>query len=154
MLSLHAMSDKLGRVLALDLGEKRIGVALSDETRLLASSHTVIQRSSRKVDFSAIDSIVQERGVTQIVVGLPLQHDGSDGAIARWVRDYAADLSDNLNIPYVLWDESFTTRQAQASMRSRGKKAKKQRQWVDAVAAAFILQSYLDAQLDGKSFTF
>lgn len=143
------MSDKVGRILALDLGEKRIGVALSDETRLLASSHSVIQRSSRKADFAAIADIVGKKGVTQLLVGLPLQMDGSDGPIARWVRDYAAHLAGEVGLPYVLWDESFTTKQAQASMRRRGKKAKQQRQWVDAVAAAFILQSFLDASYDG-----
>lgn len=133
------------RIMALDLGEKRIGIALSDELQLIARSHTVIERTSRKADFEQIGAIAQEFGVGRLVVGLPLHLDGSEGPFTAWVRDYAAELADTLDLPYIFWDESFTSQQASDSMRARGIRAKEQRGWLDAVAAAFILQDYLDA---------
>jgi putative holliday junction resolvase len=140
-----------GRVLALDLGEKRIGVALSDETRLIARSFTVIPRTSRLADFEKIGRIVDEQQVTLIVVGLPLHLDGREGQKSAWARDYAAALATHLRIAVELWDEALTTVAAQDSMRQRGQSHKKQREWVDAVAAAFILQNYLDAQKNDGS---
>jgi putative holliday junction resolvase len=135
-----------GRVMALDLGEKRIGVALSDETRTIARSHAVLLRTSRLADFEKIGRIIDEHQVMLLIVGLPIPLNGIEDEMTAWVRDYAADLGGRVAIPVEFWDESFTTAQAQASLRARGKKAKQQRQWVDAVAAAFILQDYLDAQ--------
>jgi putative Holliday junction resolvase len=134
-----------GRVMALDLGEKRIGVAVSDETRLLARSYGVVRRKSRRQDFAAYARIIEEQQVGLLVVGLPLMLDGSEGEKARWVRDYAAELERSLEIPLVLWDEALSTVEAEASLRARGVKGKKKRAQVDAVAAAFILQSYLES---------
>jgi putative holliday junction resolvase len=135
-----------GRVLALDLGEKRIGIAVSDETRTVARSHSVFKRTSRLADFENIGRIIDEEGVSLVVVGLPVHLDGREGQKAAWVRDYTAALADHLNVATEFWDEALTTVAAQESMRQRGQSRKKQRQWIDAVAAAFILQSYLDAQ--------
>jgi putative holliday junction resolvase len=140
-----------GRIMALDLGEKRIGVALSDETRLVARSLAVIARTSRLADFEKIGRIVDEQGVTLIVVGLPLHLDGREGQKAVWARDYATALATHLRIGVELWDEALTTVAAQENMRQRGHSRKKQREWVDAVAAAFILQNYLDAQKNDGS---
>jgi putative holliday junction resolvase len=135
-----------GRVLALDLGEKRIGVAVSDETRTIARSHSVLLRTSRLADFEKIGRIIDEEGVTLVVVGLPVHLDGREGQKAAWVRDYTAALANHLNVAAELWDEALTTVAAQESMRQRGQSRRKQRQWIDAVAAAFILQSYLEAR--------
>lgn len=137
------------RIMALDLGEKRIGVALSDETHLIASSHAVVARTSRASDFAQIAEIVTRENVGFVIVGLPVQLDGDEGAIAAWVRDYSADLAKHLQLPYLLWDESFTTQRASQSMRARGTRARDQREWIDAVAAAFLLQDYLDARRAG-----
>ena len=134
-----------GRVLALDLGEKRIGVAVSDATRTIAQPFGVIKRTSRQADFEKIGRLVQEQKVNLLVVGLPLMLDGSVGEKAAWVQDYSDALQQALDVPLALWDESFTTVQAEASLRLRGKKKRKIRQNVDAVAASFILQAYLDA---------
>jgi putative Holliday junction resolvase len=134
------------RVLALDLGEKRIGVAVSDEIRMLARSLLVLQRESRLKDFKRISRIVAEQGVSLVVVGLPLLAGEQESQKAAWVRDYSADLQRHLPVPVKLWDESYTTVQAEASLRERGIRGKRRRQRVDAAAAAFILQSYLDAQ--------
>ena len=134
------------RILALDLGEKRIGVAVSDETHLIARSHTVFERRSRAADFAQIAKIVDKEKVGFLVVGLPVEMDGAEGPLALWVRDYSAALAAHLKLDYALWDESFTSKQASASMRARGIRARDQKEWIDAVAAAFILQDYLDAQ--------
>ncbi len=134
-----------GRILALDLGEKRIGVAVSDATRTIAQPLTVIKRTSREVDFESISQLVQEQQANMLLVGLPLMLDGSVGDKAAWVKDYSAELQRTLDMPLELWDEAFTTVQAEASLKARGKKWRKSREQVDAVAASFILQSYLDS---------
>jgi len=141
------VNDRLpGRVMALDLGSKRVGVALSDPTRTIAQSYGVVQRKSRDEDFARYQQIMTEQKVTLLVVGLPTTSEGGDSETAVWIRDYIAEFSQQCGVPIQFWDESFTTVQAEDSLRQRGKRGKKARQQVDAVAAAFILQSYLDAQ--------
>ncbi len=141
-----------GRILAIDLGEKRIGVALSDERRILARSFTVLKRKSRPEDFARLARIVQEQQVTLLLVGLPvaLTADGQATSVESskvvWMRNYAADLSAAVGLPLAFCDESYSTVEAAASLRARGQRAREQRQWVDAVAAAMFLQTYLDAQ--------
>ena len=137
-----------GRVMALDLGSKRIGVAVSDPTRTIAQSHSVLKRKSREEDFARYQQILAEQQVTLLVVGLPTTADGEDSETAVWIRDYMAQFSQQSEVPIEFWDESFSTVQAEASLRQRGKRGKKARAKVDAVAAAFILQSYLDAHRD------
>jgi putative Holliday junction resolvase len=134
-----------GRILALDLGEKRIGVAVSDATRTIAQPLDVFQRTSRKADFETIGRFVQEQQANMLLVGLPLLLNGTVGEKAAWVQHYSAELQQTLDMPLELWDESFTTIQAEASLKARGKKKHKIRENVDAVAASFILQSYLDS---------
>ncbi len=145
------MSDEpSGRIMALDLGEKRIGVAVSDETRLIATSYGVIKRKSRKEDYARYRQIIEEQNITLLVVGLPVTLSGEEGQKAAWVRDYTAGLASQLDIPVKFWDESLTTVEATASLRARGKRGKKAQERIDAVAAAFILQYYLDAHGDNK----
>lgn len=135
-----------GPILAIDLGEKRIGLAISDAGRMLARSYGVLQRKSRREDFIHYNQIITERGITLIIMGLPLLADGSDSATTAWVRHYSAELAQNISVPLEFWDEHATSQQAAASLTERGVRAKKQKGRIDAVAAAFILQSYLDAQ--------
>jgi putative Holliday junction resolvase len=131
--------------MALDLGEKRIGVAVSDETGLVARSHTVFKRTSRLADFEKIGRIIDQEAVTLLIIGLPVLLSGEEGSKAAWVRDYGADLAQRLDIDIEFWDESLSTVDAEDSLRERGIHGRKRRSRVDAVAAAFILQSYLDA---------
>ena len=135
-----------GRVMALDLGEKRIGVALSDSSRMIARSFTVLKRRSRLMDFESIGRIIDEQGVSLLIVGLPSLPSGGEGRMAAWVRDYAADLSKHVGVEVRLWDESFSTVDAEESLKVRGVSAGRRREQIDAVAAAFILQSFLDAR--------
>ncbi|WP_420642855.1 Holliday junction resolvase RuvX [Candidatus Leptofilum sp.] len=134
-----------GRVMALDLGSKRIGVAISDPTRTIAKSYGVVKRKSREEDFARYRQIMAEQQVTLLLVGLPTTSEGEDSDTAVWIRNYIAEFSEQCEVPIQYWDESFTTVHAEESLRQRGTRGKKARQQVDAVAAAFILQSYLDA---------
>ncbi len=131
--------------MAIDLGEKRIGIALSDPLRMVAKGHSVIKRKSRREDFARYQQIIKEQAITLVVMGLPVPLGGVEGAKAAWVRDYTADLQTHLTIPIVLWDEALTSKRAEESLRAQGRKLKKIKQRVDAVAAAFILQDYLEA---------
>lgn len=132
--------------MALDLGERRIGVAVSDPLRMIAKSHSVIKRKSRREDFARYANVIADQEITLLVVGLPVPLSGVEGEKAAWVRHYTADLQTHITIPTVFWNEALTTKQAEASLRARGKRGKKAQERIDAVAAAFILQSYLDAQ--------
>ncbi|MEZ4517817.1 MAG: Holliday junction resolvase RuvX [Chloroflexota bacterium] len=134
-----------GRAMGIDLGEKRIGIAVSDQTRLIASAHSVMKRKSRAEDFERFARFIAEQQITLIVMGLPITLAGHEGDRAAWVRDYTADLCNHIDVPVVYWDESLSTKQAEASLRAQGKRGRKIREHVDAVAAAVILQSYLDA---------
>jgi len=141
-------SPSAGRVLALDLGERYIGVAISDPTRTLARPLTALRRRSRRQDFAAIARLVAEQGAVLVIVGYPLSLDGGEGPQARWVADYAAALSEALPVPVQLWDERFSTVTAEELLRQGGRRRRKPGD-LDAAAAAVILQSYLDAQGTG-----
>ncbi len=134
-----------GKVVALDLGEKRIGVAVSDAARIVAKGLCVVKRKSRREDFARFGQIIDKQQATLLVMGLPVPLSGVEGQRAAWVRHYTAELQKNISIPIKFWDEAYTTQQAEASLRARGKRGKQLKARVDAVAAAFILQSYLDA---------
>jgi len=137
------------RVLALDMGERRVGVAVSDPTGTVARPLQTLVRGSRQEDFAAIADLVAEYDVGLVVVGWPLSLDGKEGPQARRVMRYVEALAARLPIRVVLWDERFTTAAAQEILRqSRGKKRRRQARSageVDAIAAAVILQSYLDS---------
>lgn len=137
--------DYPGRIMALDLGEKRIGVAVSDETRLIASPYGVLKRKSRREDFERYAKIIEEQQIKLLVVGLPIGLDGEEGKQSAWVRDYTAELEQHIDIGIEFWDESLTTKDAQTSLRALGRRGKRLKDQVDAVAAALILQSYLNA---------
>lgn len=133
------------RYLALDLGDRYMGVAISDTLGMIARPLEVFDRTSRKADFEHLAALIDQHGVDTIVAGLPVNMDGTEGDQAAWVRDYTGALADAVATPVVLWDERLTTEEAKEIMRSQGKTPTKA--WIDAVAAAVILQSYLDAQV-------
>jgi putative Holliday junction resolvase len=139
------------KALALDVGDRRVGVALSDETGLIATPLTVIQRASKLEDFARLASLVREHGVDTLVVGHPLNDDGSAGPQAWRIERYAAALrealrTEGLDLLWVLWDEWGSTQKAQEIMLGAGRKTRDRRTRIDAVAAAVILQDYLDSQ--------
>ena len=130
--------------LGIDLGEKRIGIALSDGLKIAAQPHSIIQRTSRKADFAQFRKIVVEHNVGRLVIGLPVQMNGEEGAMAKWVRDYGKALGEALGLPVVFQDESLTSEMAAGAMAEAGYNRKKMKGKLDAVAAALILQSYMD----------
>lgn len=138
-----------GRILSLDVGERRIGIAISDETQTLARSLTVLHRHSKNQDFAALVRLVREQAVMAIVIGLPLSLDGTEGQQARYIRRYAATLAEalgaqGLEMPMIFHDESLSTITATEVMIASGRKRRARRHHIDAVAAAVILQDYLD----------
>ena len=133
------------RLKALDVGNRRIGVALSDPSETVARGLQVIRRSSPAADMEVIRALVEEHDVQRIVVGHPLHLDGRAGEQARRAEKFAADLECELGLPVVLWDEAFSTERARQAMIEAGRKRKERRARLDAVAAAAILQDYLDS---------
>lgn len=134
------------RYLALDLGDRRIGVAVSDSLGLLARPVEVFRRRSRAEDFAHISDLIRQHKVATIVIGLPLNLDGTEGPQAAWVRDYTAALAETLPQPIALWDERLSSETAKDILREQGRDPRSTP--IDAIAAAVILQSYLDSQVN------
>ena len=131
------------RILGLDPGERRIGVALSDPTGTIASPHSVIDR--RSAEFTdAVRSLCEEHGVERIVVGLPTGLSGVEGPSATAARGVGAAVADATGLPVEYQDERFTTVTAEAALLEGGVKRSKRRDVRDKVAASVILQTYLD----------
>ena len=129
-------------ILGLDVGEKRIGVALADG--LLAIPLTVIDRAGEEADLERVLALAEEHGVKRIVVGLPRSLDGSIGRQAERVLSFSSALSESTDVPVDTWDERLSTVSAERLLLGAGVKRDKRRARRDAMAAAIILQSYLD----------
>ncbi len=138
------------RFLALDVGDRRVGVAISDSTGTLARPLQTLMRGSPEEDVAAVAALVAEHSVDVVVMGQPLSLDGTEGPQARQIARYAEELAARLPVQVVLWDESLSTVTAEEIMRqSRGQKRRRRARSsgeLDAIAAAVILQSYLDGR--------
>ena len=132
------------RVLALDVGSVRIGVATSDESEFLASPYTTIRRRSNQVALDAILRACQETEAGLVVVGLPVSFDGELHAQAESVQRFAEKLRARLPVPLVYADETLSTVRAEEMLRASGVRTERLRERIDAAAAAVILQDYLD----------
>jgi len=132
------------RSLGLDIGDKRIGVALSDPDGLLASPFTIINRREEMADIKAITDIISQHQVEQIIVGLPRSMDGSLGHQANKVQDFTQKLCRHTEVPVEFRDERLTTVLAKRLMQAVKAKKSKEKAHDDAIAAAIILQGYLD----------
>jgi len=140
----------MSRALGLDLGSRRIGVAIGDRSGTIASPLCVVQRTgSMKRDHIAIAALVEEEEAEIVVVGLPLNMNGTAGPAARAASDEAAALTTVVGVPVVTFDERRTTVTADQAMIGAGMKAPARRRVVDKVAAAVMLQSWLDAGSPG-----
>jgi len=137
--------------LALDVGEKRIGVAVSDETGVLASPRTVLRRTSAAAALEAVARLVADAGAQIIVVGLPLSFDGQLHGQARAVQRFAEKLRERLAQPVVFADETLSSVRAEEALRAAGVRPERIRKRLDAAAAAVILQDYLDARNRGEA---
>jgi len=134
------------RLLGLDVGNKRIGVAVSDPTGLLATAERVLRRQSIAKDTAALAALVEETEAQAIVVGLPLHLDGRAGEQAELVQHFVDRLKPHIRVPVIFWDERLSTRGAQALLIEAGMGPAQRAARIDAAAAAVILQSYLDHQ--------
>jgi putative Holliday junction resolvase len=132
------------RVLGLDVGDKRIGVALSDSLGLIASALTVVERKTDEAAMKQIIDLVRENDVGRIVVGLPLSLDGSLGNQAQAVQAFVELLEKRTETPIVTWDERLSTVAAERMLVEVGMKRDKRKKHRDSLAAAFVLQGYLD----------
>ena len=129
-------------ILGLDVGEKRIGVALAEG--LLAIPLTVVDRRMDETDIELIVALVEEHGAERIVVGLPRSMNGTIGAQAEVILSFSAALAEHVDIPVDTWDERLSTVTAERLLIDSGMKRQKRKGKLDAMAAAIILQAYLD----------
>ena len=134
------------RILAVDHGEKRIGLALSDPTATIASPLKVIEHISRLMDAAQVAAQAQENEVGLIVIGQSFDEEGRPNLAGRRAAKFAQTLQEQTTIPVVLWDESFSTQDAHAARIELGVPRKKRGGHQDALAAVVILQSYLDSR--------
>jgi putative Holliday junction resolvase len=136
-----------GRLLALDWGEVRIGLALSDETQTLATpTTTLVRRAGKRFPMPRLLELVAEHSPVGLVVGLPLTGEGEEGGSAVAARELAEDVARRTGLPVALWDERMSTARALAAIREQGGRTRGRKEDVDALAAAVLLQHYLDAR--------
>ena len=142
----------MGRLLAVDWGARRIGLALSDETQTIAQPLTTLtRRAGRRFPMARLLVLLEERGVAGVIVGLPLDAAGAEGEAAAAARALAADVARRSGRPVALWDERFTTARALESVREMGGTTRGRKGDLDALAAALLLQHYLDARRGGAT---
>jgi len=139
------------RCLGLDVGDERIGLAISDANAFLARPLEVVARRAGPSSFLRIAQIVAQNQVELIVVGLPLLPDGGEGKQVRSTRAYVRGLEQHLDLPIVYWDERSSTQRATEIMIENQTPRRRRQRAKDSVAAAVILQEYLDAKAEGET---
>lgn len=130
--------------MGLDIGERRVGVAVSDELHVIASPVEAVDLKRGGVD--ALRAAIERFNPERIIVGLPTGMSGREGPQAKSVREFAKQLAESINTPITFWDERLTTSIAEQALISSGRRRRERKERIDAVAAAVILQSYLDSR--------
>ena len=138
-------------LLGLDIGDIRIGVALSDELGVAAHPLCTLTRKNRKVDLIAISDLVSIHKVERVVIGLPISLDGSIGPQAEKIQNFARRLAQVIDIPIEFQDERFTTAEAEELLRELNKDTKEQKELIDEVAAVIILTDHLNQNKETES---
>ncbi|MDO8536050.1 MAG: Holliday junction resolvase RuvX [Candidatus Omnitrophota bacterium] len=138
------------RILGLDFGTKRIGVAMSDELLLTAQGLETIRRKELKIDLSLIKDIIDSNGVSEVIVGLPLNMNGTYSEKTREAVFFAGELEKTISVPVKTWDERLSSMQADRAMLEGDMSRAKRRKLSDRLAAQIILQSYLDSRKRDK----
>ncbi len=138
------------RILSLDVGKKKIGIAISDALGITAQPLDTLIRKAKKADLAQIEKVIHDMNVSKIIVGLPLNMDGTEGAMAKEIYSFAKGLEKEIKIPLELWDERLTTMEAERLLLKADLSRKKRKKLNDKIAAQLILQSYLGA-IDKKS---
>jgi putative Holliday junction resolvase len=134
------------RVLGLDVGARRIGVAISDPLGITAQGLETLHRKNRKYDLQFLNRIIREYKVEEIVVGLPLRMSGAEGIQAEKIHAFADDLRKHFKLPVHLWDERLTSAEANRLLRETDLSIEKRGQAVDRMAAILILQGWMEAR--------
>jgi putative Holliday junction resolvase len=134
-----------GRILALDLGKKRIGLALSDPLGITAQGLPTLERTNIREDMAALAHLVREREVTLLLMGNPLHMSGHEGRQTEYVHQFAERLAAHTGIPLKYWDERLTTVEAHRVLRSSGIGIEKRARAIDKLSAVILLESYLDS---------
>ena len=132
------------RILALDIGKKKIGMAVSDALGITAQPYETLIRKNKKYDFERIKQIVFAMRITKIVAGLPINMDGTEGPMAQAIYDFAKELKEIVEVPIEFWDERLTTMEAERLMLEADLSRKKRKKLDDRMAAQLILQGYMD----------
>ena len=135
----------LPRVLALDVGSRRIGVAVSDLLGITAQGLDTIQRQNKRKDLEALGRLLKEYEVREVVVGLPLRLSGAEGTQSEKMRRFASDLESHFGVIVHLWDERWTSTEANRLLRETELSIEKRGRAVDRMAATLILQSWMEA---------
>jgi putative Holliday junction resolvase len=133
-------------VLGLDVGSRRIGVAVSDPLGITAQGLETIQRQNKRTDLSALGKVIQEYSVVEIVVGYPLRMSGAEGTQSAKMDLFAEDLRKRFKLPVHLWDERLSSAQANRLLRETDMSIKRRGQVVDQMAAVLILQNWMEAR--------
>jgi putative Holliday junction resolvase len=133
------------RILALDLGKRRIGMAVSDPLGITAQGLPNLERTNKRSDFAALEQLIREREIGMILLGNPINMGGVEGRQSGWVREFAGELERRTNLPVKLWDERLTSVEAGRVLRSSGISIEKRAAAVDRLSAVILLQSYLDS---------
>jgi putative Holliday junction resolvase len=143
------VSDSKPRILALDVGKRRIGVAISDELGLTAQGLETLERKNNREDYAALARVAAEKRVSMLLVGNPVNMSGREGRQAEWARQFATGLEAHTGLPVKMWDERLTTAEAERVLRQSGISIRKRARAVDRLSAVLLLQSYLDALAQG-----
>jgi putative Holliday junction resolvase len=138
------------RILGIDYGSRRIGVAICDELGMTAQGVATLVRKNREADLAAIADLAGRHGIERIVVGYPLRLDGSEGIQCEKINRFIRRLEARLSLPVIRWDETLSTKEAEGLLRDHGVRPERRRALVDRVAASVILQGYLDALAQGE----
>lgn len=134
----------MSRILSIDFGEKRIGLAVSDELGITAQRLSTFHVEKDREFFSYLKEIINQKNVEQIVIGFPKMMDGTVGEKAKQVQKLAEDIKGRFGIPVILWDERLSSIQSQNILREMGEKYTRKKEKVDELSALLILQAYLD----------
>ncbi len=135
-----------GRVLALDVGKRRIGLAISDGLGLTAQGLPTLQRTTIREDLMHLAELTAEREIGLFLIGDPLHMSGDQSRQAQYIRDFAARLTERTGVPIKFWDERLTTVQAHRVLRESGISIEKRAKAIDRLAAVILLESYLDSR--------
>ena len=144
--------EKRGRLLGCDVGEKTIGLAISDVNRTIATPFDVIRRTQWKVDSKTILKVFSDHHIVGIVVGLPLNMDGSEGPRCQSIRQFSQNMLTLSDLPLCLWDERLSTVAVTRTLLEADVSREKRKKVIDKMAASYILQGFLDGLRNQKGF--